>query len=189
MPAPVNTVIFVDAATICLAARTASSTPLFFTAIFCRESPAKTSNRRTQIAMAPNICDFTNTEIFVSEWVDPVLTASGFDACGDYVETYWLGVIGPSATWVLRYLSRELEVFPNGYCLDLADTAAALGLAFRHGSGSLERAIQRCATFGLVAQLPQSLAVRRRLPALTKRQLLRLPTALQHSHNELFAKN
>ena len=139
--------------------------------------------------MASNICDFTNTEIFVSEWVDPVLTASGFDACGDYVETYWLGVIGPSATWVLRYLSRELEVFPNGYCLDLADTAAALGLAFRHGSGSLERAIQRCATFGLVAQLPQSLAVRRRLPALTKRQLLRLPTALQHSHNELFAKN
>ena len=139
--------------------------------------------------MTSNICNFTNSEIFVSEWADPVINTSGFDACGEYVETYWLGVIGPSATWVLRFLSRELEVFPNGYCIDLNDTAAALGLAFRQGSGSLERAIQRCATFGLVAQLPQTLAVRKRVPALTKRQLLRLPTVLQHSHSGLFAKN
>ena len=137
--------------------------------------------------MASNICDFTNPEIFISEWVDPVVNATGFDACGEYVETYWLGVIGPSATWVLRYLSRELEIFPNGYCLDLNDTASALGLAFRHGSGSIERAIQRCATFGLVAQMPQSLAVRKRIPPVTKRQLLRLPTTLQKSHGDLFA--
>ena len=139
--------------------------------------------------MASNICDFTNPEIFISEWVDPFLNATGFDACGEYVETYWLGVIGPSATWVLRYLSRELEIFPNGYCLDLNDTASALGLAFRHGSGSIERAIQRCATFGLVAQMPQSLAVRKRIPPVTKRQLFRLPTTLQKSHAELFANS
>ena len=139
--------------------------------------------------MASNICDFTNPEIFISEWVDPVVNATGLDACGEYVETYWLGVIGPSATWVLRYLSRELEIFPNGYCLDLNDTASALGLAFRHGSGSIERAIQRCATFGLVAQMPQSLAVRKRIPPVTKRQLLRLPTTLQKSHADLFANN
>jgi len=139
--------------------------------------------------MASNICDFTNPEIFISEWVDPVVNATGFDACGEYFETYWLGVIGPSATWVLRYLSRELEIFPNGYCLDLNDTASALGLAFRHGSGSIERAIQRCATFGLVAQMPQSLAVRKRIPPVTKRQLLRLPTTLQKSHGDLFANS
>jgi hypothetical protein len=139
--------------------------------------------------MASNICDFTNSEIFISEWVDPVVNATGFDVCGEYVETYWLGVIGPSATWVLRYLSRELEIFPNGYCLDLNDTASALGLAFRHGSGSIERAIQRCATFGLVAQMPQSLAVRKRIPPVTKRQLLRLPTTLQKSHGDLFANS
>jgi hypothetical protein len=139
--------------------------------------------------MASNICDFTNPEIFISEWVDPVVNATGFDAYGEYVETYWLGVIGPSATWVLRYLSRELEIFPNGYCLDLNDTASALGLAFRHGSGSIERAIQRCATFGLVAQMPQSLAVRKRIPPVTKRQLLRLPTTLQKSHGDLFANS
>ncbi|NQW33244.1 MAG: hypothetical protein HQ467_01480 [Acidimicrobiaceae bacterium] len=88
---------------------------------------------------------------------------------------------------MMRVLARELEGSPNGYCLNLTDTASALGLAYRNGSGSLERAIQRCATFGLIAQLPQSLAVRRRLPTITKRQLLRLPTTLQHSHSELFA--
>ncbi|NBO97934.1 MAG: hypothetical protein EBU68_02415 [Actinobacteria bacterium] len=137
--------------------------------------------------MAFTSFDFTNSEIFVSEWVDPVLTATGFDASSEYVETYWLGVIGPSATWVLRYLSRELEVFPNGYCLDLNDTASALGLAFRHGSGSLERAIGRCATFGLIAQTAQALLVRKKVPTITKRQLMRLPTQLQHSHGQLFA--
>lgn len=139
--------------------------------------------------MSSNNCDFTNSEIFVTEWADPVVNASGFDACGDYVETYWLGIIGPSATWVLRHLARELEVFPNGYCIDLNDSAMALGLGFRNGSGSIERAIQRCATFGLMAQVPQSLAVRKRVPAITKRQLMRLPIALQQSHSELFAKN
>lgn len=149
----------------------------------------RSRTRRTQLCMATNLCDFTNSEIFVTEWVDPVTNNSGFDACGEYVETYWLGVIGPSATWAIRFLARELEVFPNGYCIDLNDTAAALGLSFRHGSGSLERAIQRCATFGLVGQTPQSLAVRRRLPPLTKRQLLRLPTVLQLRHGELFARN
>lgn len=137
--------------------------------------------------MPTNICDLTNSEVFISEWVDPVVTASGFDACSEYVETYWLGIIGPSASWVIRFLSRELEIFPNGYCLDLNDTASALGLGFRHGSGSIERAIQRCATFGLIAQLPQSLAVRKRIPPITRRQLLRLPVSLQKSHNELFA--
>ncbi len=137
--------------------------------------------------MNSNLCDFSNSEIFVSEWVDPVINISGFDTCGEYVETFWLGIIGPSATWAMRFLARELDVFPNGYCLDLNDTAMALGLAFRNGSGSLERAIQRCATFGLVAQLPQTLAVRRRVPSVTKRQLLRLPTTLQHSHSQLFA--
>ena len=137
--------------------------------------------------MNSNVCDFSNAEIFVSEWVDPVVNIGGFDTCGDYVETFWLGIIGPSATWAMRFLARELEVFPNGYCINLDDTAAALGLAFRNGTGSLERAIQRCATFGLVAQLPQSLAVRRRVPTITKRQLSRLPATLQQSHSQLIA--
>ncbi len=137
--------------------------------------------------MASTSCDFTNSEIFVAEWLDPVVSSSGFDACSEYVETYWLGVIGPSATWVMRFLARELEVFPNGYCLDLNDTAAALGLAFRHGTGSLERAIERCATFGLIAQTPRALVVRKKVPAITRRQLLRLPGTLQQSHGQLFA--
>jgi hypothetical protein len=29
--------------------------------------------------------------------------------------------------------------------------------------------------------------VRKKVPTITKRQLLRLPTALQHSHSQLFA--
>ena len=42
--------------------------------------------------MAFTSFDFTNSEIFVYEWVDPVLTATGFDASSEYVETYWLGM-------------------------------------------------------------------------------------------------
>ena len=82
--------------------------------------------------MGSSVCELTTAELFVTEWVDPVTSLVGFDACSEYVETYWLGVIGPSATWVMRFFARELEFFPNGYCLNLNDTAAVLGLSFRY---------------------------------------------------------
>ncbi len=117
-------------------------------------------------------------------WVDPVADPHGVHPCSRYVELYWLGVIGPSTTWLLRRLSYGLDVHPDGFDLDLADTARSLGLGDRMGKNSpFRRALQRLATFELARPHgPDGLAVRTRIPPLPLRHLRRLPDALQASH-------
>ena len=90
-------------------------------------------------------------------------------------------VLGPSTTWLLRRLAAGLEASPAGFDLPLADTARALGLGDKGGRHSpFMRALARVCQFDL-AQMHSDgeLEVRRRLPPLNRRQLVRLPTVLQ----------
>lgn len=117
-------------------------------------------------------------------WPDAVIDALGHDPRSWYVEQFWLGVIGPTATWLLRRLAAGFDAEPGGFELDLGDTARALGLGGRVGRHSpFQRAISRCVTFQL-GRLPDpsTLAVRRRIPPLPRRYLLRLPPTLQELH-------
>ena len=117
-------------------------------------------------------------------WPDVVIDALGHDPRSPYVESYWLAVLGPSTTWLLRRLASRLEVEPDGFSLDLAETARSLGLGMRGGRSSpFVRALGRCVVFELARPHSyDSLAVRRRLPPLSRRQVLHLPESLQHSH-------
>ena len=72
----------------------------------------------------------------VVAWVDPVVDALGFDPRSDYVELFWLGVIGPSTTWLMRRLAAGLDRSPEGFTLDLIETARALGIGGHGGLGS-----------------------------------------------------
>jgi hypothetical protein len=124
--------------------------------------------------------------LLIRPWSDPVVDRLGHDPRSPYVETYWLGVLGPSTTWLLRRLAAGLEASPSGFQLPLADTARALGLGDRGGRHSpFMRSLARCCQFGL-AQPHDSgtLAVRRKLPPLNRRQLARLPEHLQQAHHE-----
>ena len=119
----------------------------------------------------------------VVAWVDPVVDALGFDPRSDYVELFWLGVIGPSTTWLMRRLAAGLDRSPEGFTLDLIETARALGIGGHGGLGSrnspFARTLVRACQFGLAQPNGAQLAVRRRLPPLNARQLERLPTRLQ----------
>ncbi len=123
--------------------------------------------------------------LVVRPWHDPKLAATGHPPRGEYVERFWLGVIGPSAVVLLRRLARGLEEFPDGFSIALPDTARAIGLGGGTGRSSpVNRTIDRCCTFGLMRRLDDgSLAVRTHLPFLTRRQLARLPLAVQTSHD------
>jgi hypothetical protein len=120
----------------------------------------------------------------VLPWSDPVIDQVGYDPRSRYVERFWLGILGPSATWLMRYLVDGLERSPEGYPLDLAECATALGLGrYRGTSSAFPRTIARCCQFGtsrLTADA--SLEVRRRLPPLTLRQVRRLSPVLQAEH-------
>jgi hypothetical protein len=120
----------------------------------------------------------------VQPWIDPVIDTVGHDVRSPYVERFWLGLLGPSSTWLLRRLVARLDEEPEGYELDLALTATELGLGARSGRHSpFLRSIDRCCRFGAAQQVDATtLRVRRKLPPLTRIQVGRLPAALQQAH-------
>jgi hypothetical protein len=113
-----------------------------------------------------------------------VIDALGHDPRSAYVERFWLGILGPSTTWLIRRLAAGLDASPEGFELDLAATAQALGLGGKGGRHSpFMRALSRCCQFDLAeARADGVLAVRRKLPPLNRRQILRLPPDLAAAH-------
>jgi hypothetical protein len=122
--------------------------------------------------------------LLIVPWPDPVIDQVGYDPRTVYVERFWLGILGPSATWLLRLLVDRLDGSPEGYDLDLDECATALGLGRRPGAnGVFPRTLARCCQFGSTRFLgPTTLQVRRKLPPLTRRQIARLPDALRADH-------
>jgi hypothetical protein len=109
--------------------------------------------------------------------VVPLQTLAGsHDARSAYVERYWLPLLGPSATWLLRLIAAGFDAHPGGFDLDMAATAAALGLA----KSRVHRALDRLVIFGLAEKADGggTVAVRRLLPALPPHHARRLPSDL-----------
>jgi hypothetical protein len=123
--------------------------------------------------------------ITVRPWLDPVVDDDGFDPRSRYVEVFWLGVLGPTATWLIRRLVAGLERSPDGYDLDLHATAQAMGLSYTSGRSSpFSKALQRCVMFGLAHPIDGGLAVRRRVPPISFRHLRRMPESVQAEHDQ-----
>lgn len=135
----------------------------------------------------------TVTSLSVRPWPDAVIDELGFDPRSRYVERYWLGVLGPTATWLLRRLASRLEEEPEGFELDVPATAAELGVPGGAGASKTTpflRSLQRCAHFGaLDVGHDGTIRVRRKLPPLTRYQLARLPLHLQEEHEEGAARD
>ncbi|HZN15842.1 MAG TPA: hypothetical protein VFB78_16355 [Acidimicrobiales bacterium] len=121
----------------------------------------------------------------IRPWPDPVIDSVGLDPRSHYVEEYWLSILGPSTTWLIRRLARGLEASPAGFTLSLDHTARALGLAATSSKHSpFARALTRCVQFDLAQDRGDDvLAVRRKVPPLSRRQIIRLPPDLKKSHD------
>ncbi len=125
------------------------------------------------------------TSVMIRPWVDPVVDQRGHDPRSAYVEHYWLSVIGPTATWIMRRLAEGFDAEPSGFTLDLEHTATSMGLSFERGANSpFGKALHRCVMFGLAHPLSDGFAVRRRLPTVPLRHLKRLPDDVQAAHAE-----
>ncbi|MGH9183906.1 MAG: hypothetical protein ACRDZ9_08905, partial [Acidimicrobiales bacterium] len=121
--------------------------------------------------------------LHIRPWPDPVIDRLGHDPRSTYVERFWLGVLGPSTTWLLRRVAAELDREPAGFDLALGDTARSLGLGGEGRNSPFVRALARCCQFDLATPEGEDvLAVRRKLPPLTRRQVTRLPQAVQEEH-------
>jgi len=125
-----------------------------------------------------------SSTITIRPWHDAALEHRGFDPRGSYVERYWLGVIGPTATWIVRRFADEFDRSPEGFTVDLAHTAATMGLSFTRGSNSpFGKALHRCVMFGVALPAQDGFLVRKRLPAVARRHLERLPTDVRDAHD------
>lgn len=128
---------------------------------------------------------FTSPQVHISPWEDPVVDLLGHDPRSPYVERFWLAILGPSTTFLMRHVAAALEAQPDGFDLDLADGARALGLGTRGGhSAPFVRALARTGQFHLSRPAGSAaLMVRRRMPPLSRQQILRLPPALRDEHD------
>jgi hypothetical protein len=133
--------------------------------------------------MPATLPDLPSETLTVRPWPDPVIDQVGHDPRSTYVERFWLGVLGPSTTWLLRRVATGLEAEPAGFELPLAETARALGLGGEGRNSPFVRALARCCQFDVAQPAGAGvLNVRRRLPPLNRRQLVRLPASLQEEH-------
>lgn len=121
----------------------------------------------------------------ITPWHDPIVDQRGHDPRSVYVERYWLSVIGPTATWIMRRLADRFDEQPNGFEIDLGHTATSMGLSFAKGATSpFGKALHRCVMFGLAQPSTDGLTVRRWLPSVAQRHLKRLPDDVQAEHAE-----
>lgn len=125
-------------------------------------------------------------ELWVEPWVDlSSATRRGHHPRSPYVELFWLGVLGPSATWLIRRLAMRLEDEPEGFSVNTAEIAGEIGLGSRQAlQSAFDRAFERCCRFGLMQRgRHHTLFVRTRLPDLTARMAERLPPRLRATHD------
>jgi hypothetical protein len=124
--------------------------------------------------------------LLVVPWHDPVCDELGMDPRSAYVEGFWLPLLGPTSTWLLRRFAVEFDTQPDGFSLEAQDAARSIGIGTKGGrSGPFHRAIDRCVRFGCIQHAEHGiLAVRRRLPPLSSAQVQRLPRPVRTRHDD-----
>lgn len=120
--------------------------------------------------------------LVVVPWLDPIVDEVGFDVFSRYAEMFWLPIMGPSALWIMRRVVMGFAEFPGGYEMDTEELALAVGLSFTQGANCpFSRALRRCQWFGAAQCVHGGLAVRIKLPPVSRRQIQRFPASLKQS--------
>lgn len=132
---------------------------------------------------------FMHSSLWIEPWRDSVTEECGHDPRSRYAELFWLGIIGPTATWLLRHMAHEFESSPDGFELSVAPIALQLGISPKAGPrGGMHRTLHRLVMFRLASEGHAGYAVRRRLPPLNNMQLKRLPAHLQRTHSSYYSQ-
>lgn len=127
--------------------------------------------------------------IHIVPWRDSLVEQDGYAIDDPYIEMFWLPVLGPTATWLIRRLAGGLQHQPEGYTVDIADLARGIGVNYTPGRHNpFARALSRCTMFGAAQQIAvqphRTIAVRSVLPQLPVRHLSRLPHPLRVAHHD-----
>lgn len=128
----------------------------------------------------------TNNPLIVRPWRDERVEAIGYGPRSEYVETFWLTVLGPSCVLVLRRFGWWLELQPDGFEVPIEDLARTVGLGTGAGRRApIVRTLARLVEFNLALIDGSHYAIRVALPPLVPRQVARLPRFLIDHHSTL----
>jgi len=114
---------------------------------------------------------------------DPVIDKLGHDVDSSYVESYWLPILGPSATWMARRLVSRLYAQGSFIEVPLVELSTSIGLG--HGTARnapIVRTLTRLVEFGLAVTGGSAYAIWPCFPPLSARLIERLPESLATSH-------
>lgn len=140
---------------------------------------------------------FSTDPLRITPWDDSVIDQVGFDARDVYVERFWLPVLGPTATFVLRQFADRFDRQPQGFSLTIDEIAHTVGLSHKAGRSSpVCKAIDRLFHYRIAQPciggrparrrrppgLVDGMTVRRRLPPIARRMIDRFPPALREHH-------
>ncbi len=129
--------------------------------------------------------------LHIVAWPDPVIDHLGFPPQSPYSEICWLPRLGPAATLAYRRLAGTLAHRPDGFDIDVVEFAQSLGLGTGTGAHApVSRTLRRLACFELAMFVDDAtLALRRRIPPLSARQLGHLSADLQRIHHALLQRH
>jgi hypothetical protein len=133
--------------------------------------------------------DANHDVMLVGPWLDPTVERVGYEPTSEYVEVFWLPVLGPSATWLYRRLgtfAADVDA-PRPVNLDLL--AHSVGLARVSQRGGLDNALTRLTMFGFArwGSSGRVFEVRRKAAPVPAKLLCRLPVDLRTRHTHLRA--
>ncbi|MFM8870428.1 MAG: hypothetical protein ACKOFD_02480 [Actinomycetota bacterium] len=130
--------------------------------------------------------------ITVAPWRQASITRSCPLAECRYLEQFWLGILGPTATWLARHLSRlvmaqsEVNTSHVGITVDISELGARLGVSTQPLHDSvLSRAINRLIMFNFAAPSGSDesvLEMRTTAPRVSDRLVARMHPSLRDAH-------
>ena len=122
----------------------------------------------------------------------PNVQRIGFSLEHPYVEQVWVGILGPSATLLLRHLGRMVDDQPP-VTIPVADLAADLGLWGHENprAPAIRHAFERLIRFGLAndAEWPARVQLYSRVALVPRQRLIRLPERTQALHERLVTEH
>lgn len=118
-------------------------------------------------------------ELIIVPWSDSLIERLGYEPRSEYVETYWLPLFGPTASWVYRRFGLWVAA-EDKVTIDVDSFARSIGVGGRRHY--FDHTLARLVMFGAARWDGDVLEVRRRLPRLSARMVSQLPAVLRHRH-------
>jgi hypothetical protein len=127
----------------------------------------------------------TPVQLHVVAWSDPVVEALAHRPGSAYIEAVWLGILGPTSTFLWMRLARLAASRPTAI-VDVVDLAVSLGVGEGLGRNApITRSLTRMVAFDAGRRAGDTLAVRLALPDIAERRTGRLSYSARVAHEQL----